>query len=695
MVFDFFNHEPTKSFNYKQVCQRLSVVDSSQRSLVNAIMEELFKEGKLEMISPGKYKLKAIAGYITGKVDLTLKGSAFIVSPDLERDVFVSQQNLKQAMHGDIVKVYLYASRKDARPEGEVVQVIERARQNFVGTIELSKNFAFLIPDSRQVPHDIFIPLEKLNGAKNGQKAVAKIVEWSPKSKNPIGEIVQVLGKAGENNTEMHAILAEFDLPINYPENITNAAEKIPAEIQNSEIEKRRDFRNITTFTIDPVDAKDFDDALSVQKINDNCWEVGVHIADVTHYVTPEGLIEEEAYNRATSVYLVDRVVPMLPEKLSNFICSLRPNEDKLCFSAVFELNENAEILSEWYGRTIINSDKRFSYEEAQKIIEDSAGVLSEELLLLNNLARKLRTERMKKGAIAFERSEVKFLLSEEGKPIGVYTKEMKDSNKLIEEFMLLANRKVAELIGKTKNKQTPKTFVYRIHDQPDIEKLNNFADFIRKFGYKLKTSSMTGISKSLNQLLEDVQGKKEQNVIEHLAVRSMAKAVYSTKNVGHYGLAFSHYTHFTSPIRRYPDMMVHRLLEHYLNKGKSVNAGEYEKMCKHSSDMEHRASEAERASIKYKQVEFMSDKIGRIYKGVISGITEWGIYVEIVENGCEGMIPIRDMNDDLYIFEEENYCIRGKFSKKIFQLGDDIEVEIIRANLAKKQLTFRLFQIS
>lgn len=695
LIFQSFNDDASRTFNYKQISKKLNIEDTSARQMVVKVLQELKNDEKIEEIYQGKYRLKVKAGYITGIVDLTTKGFAYIKTDDLPEDVFVSQVNLRQALHGDTVKVYLYAKKKNAQTEGEVVQVIERAKTSFVGVLEISKHYAFLVTDSRQMPHDIFIPFDSLKGGKNGQKAIARIVEWPKKAKNPVGEVVTILGDAGNNDTEMHAILAEFDLPYAFAPEVEKAAEKIPEIISQEEIDKRRDFRKITTFTIDPVDAKDFDDALSIKELDNGNWEIGVHIADVTFYVRPKEKVEEEAYKRATSVYLVDRVVPMLPEQLSNKVCSLRPNEDKLCYSAVFEINEKAEVLNEWFGRTIINSDRRFTYEEAQEILDSENGDLAEELAIFNRLAKLLRAARFKKGAIGFERSEVRFKIDEAGKPLSVYTKEMHDSNKLIEEFMLLANRKVAEKIGKPLDKKTAKTFVYRIHDRPDQEKLMAFSNFIKRFGYKIKLTSASVISQSLNNLLDEVHGKKEQNVIEQLAVRSMAKAIYSTKNIGHYGLAFTHYSHFTSPIRRYPDMMVHRLLDMYLKGEKSVDADAYELMCKHSSNMEQRAAEAERASIKYKQVEFMSDKIGRIYKGVISGVKDWGIYVEILENNCEGLVPVRDMTDDFYIFDEDNFCLRGKYSKKQFGLGDEIQVEVMKANLQKKQLTFKIFDDS
>jgi ribonuclease R len=659
------------------------------RKLVNAVLQELHDDGYLEQIVRGKYKLKAKSGTVVGIVDLQSQGFAYVNSEEVERPILISSRNLNHAMAGDKVSVRLFAARKKHDLEGEIIEIIERAKSVFVGTVQTSRNFAFLIP-SGKVGFDIFIPLEKLNGAKNGQKAIAEIVEWPPNARSPFGEIKEVLGDAGNNDTEMHAILAEFELPYKFPEKVDKAAEKIPLEISEEEIKKRRDFRGVTTFTIDPHDAKDFDDALSLQKLKNGNWEVGVHIADVTHYVTPNTIIEDEAQSRATSVYLVDRVVPMLPEKLSNGVCSLRPNEDKLCFSAIFELNENADLVKEWFGKTVIHSNRRFAYEEAQQVIETEEGDLSDEILTLNQLANKLREKRFKDGSIAFERVEIKFEIDEKGKPISVYFKEAKDSNKLIEEFMLLANKRVAEFVGKKAENKTSKTFVYRIHDKPDPDKLSTFNTFIQRFGYGIQLTTSKAISSSLNNLLNNVKGKKEQNLVETLAIRTMAKAAYSTRNIGHYGLSFEYYSHFTSPIRRYPDMMVHRLLEKYLAGGRSANEQKYEDLCKHSSDMETRAANAERASIKYKQVEFMQDHIGQIYPGVISGVTDWGIFVEL-ENKIEGMIPIRELDDDFYIFDEKNYSLVGRHSHKSYQLGDELKIKIWRTNLEKKQLDFQL----
>ena len=686
-----FSAHPKKAFNYKQLSSSLLITDASERKLITEILYELKERDTVEEVSTGKFRIKAGGGTVIGTVDIARGGYGFVKSENFKEDIFVSQNNLNHALNGDTVKVMLYAHKKSRELEGEVVEIIERARETFVGTVEIAERFAFLVPDSRHMPFDLFIPLDKLKGAKSGQKAIAKLTEWPRNAKNPFGEIIDVLGNQGENDTEMHAILAEFGLPYTFTEEVEEEAARINERISEEDIKKRRDFRQVPTFTIDPEDAKDFDDALSIRSLDQGKWEVGVHIADVTHYIKPDTLIDEEGLQRATSVYLVDRVIAMLPERLSNYICSLRPHEDKLCFSAVFTLNDKAELEDEWFGRTIINSDRRFSYQEAQSIIDTSEGDMKEEVLTLNRLARILREQRFKSGAVAFEREEVKIEVDEKGKPVRIYARQHGLSNELIEEFMLLANRRVAERIGKTREKAEKRTFVYRIHDRPDPEKLQKFSRFVKKFGYKLSIKSGKETAQSLNQLLGDVKGTREQDIVENLALRAMAKAEYSTNNIGHYGLAFDYYTHFTSPIRRYPDMMVHRLLAEYLAGAPSRSQKIYEKMCRHSSKMEVLAMEAERASVKYKQAEFMKDKIGQQFEGVVSGVTEWGVFVEIIENKCEGMIPIRGLAGDFYEYDEDNYCIRGRRTGKKYQMGDPVQIEVLRVNMEKKQIDFAL----
>lgn len=688
-IINVFNENTEKTYNYKQISTLLEIKSESQRIFINQLLYELLDEDFLVEISRGKFKVNSRGGYIEGVIDR--QGvKTYLIPDDGGEAVFIPERKTNHALLNDRVKVFLYAHRKGQQPEGEVVEITKRAKDTFVGILDVSENYAFLMLDNRIMTNDIFIPKNKLNGGKNGQKVIVKLLGWEPNAKNPIGEVIDVLGDKGDNNTEMHAILAEFGLPYKYPVEVEAAADKIDAGITPEEVAKRIDMRGVTTFTVDPRDAKDFDDALSLRKLANGLWEVGVHIADVTHYVRPDSIIDEEGRERATSVYLVDRTIPMLPEHLSNGICSLRPNEDKLTYSVIFQMNDNAEIQHYEIAKTVTRSDRRFTYEEAQAIIESGEGEYNEEILTMDRLAKILRQKRFDSGAIAFDRVEVRFEIDEKGKPVSVFFKEQKDANKMIEEFMLLANKTVATHIGKPGKGQPVKTFVYRIHDVPNPDKLNNFAAFIKRFGYTLKTSGkQTAISGSINHLLDEVQGKKEQNLIETLAIRSMAKAIYSTANLGHYGLAFDYYTHFTSPIRRYPDMMVHRLLEKYADGGRSVNASEYEEYCQHSSDMEQLASNAERASIKYKQVEFMSERLGQVFDGVISGVTEWGIYVELIENKCEGMIPIRDLDDDYYTFDDKNYCLVGRRFHKKYQLGDEITVKVAKANLDKKQLDF------
>jgi len=692
LVLNVFEQNGNQPLNYKQVSAKLNILDPASKTVILEILkDEAFKQ-TLKEVSPGSYKLLELKTFIEGKVDLTNDGSAFIITDDeSETDIFVAPRKLRNALNGDWVKVYVYAKSKGKRKEGEVIEIIKRHKMEFTGIVKLSERFAFFIPDDRKMMHDIFIPLPDLNGAKNGEKALAEITDWPPEAKNPIGRIKHVLGKQGENDTEMNAILAEYGFPLSFPKEVEHEANEIPEIISEAEIAKRRDFRDVLTFTIDPFDAKDFDDALSVRYLDNGNYEVGVHIADVSHYIIPDSALDKEAYERATSVYLVDRVIPMLPERLSNGVCSLRPNEDKLCFSAVFELDEEAHIVEQWFGKTIIHSNKRFAYEDVQTIIEDQQGEYLKEINLLNKLAYILRARKFKNGAISFETTEVKFKLDDAGKPIGVYVKERKDAHKLIEDFMLLANRRVAEYVAKLGTGKHKYTFVYREHDSPKTETLQNFAQFAARFGYKINTKSDKEIAKSLNYLMDDVEGKKEQNVLTQLAIRSMAKAIYTTKKTSHYGLAFDYYTHFTSPIRRYPDVMVHRLLQHYLQHGQSVNAEHYEVLCLHCSQMEKKAADAERASVKYKQAEYLREQVGNIFTGIISGVTEWGMYVEIIENKCEGMIRLRDISDDFYTLDEKNYAIIGQRKKKTYQLGDEVKIKVKNVDLTKKQIDFTL----
>lgn len=705
-ILKLLSKHPEKTFNYKQIAARFEVDDTKSRNEIIKELKMLASKKKIVETEPGKYMVKAQSqDYYEGKIDMTSRRTAYFICEDFEEDVFIPTNNLNHALDGDIVKVYVYNRRSGKRPEGEVVEVVTRAKSEFVGVIDIQKNFAFVVTANAKMYTDIFIPKDKIGEAKQGDVVLAKIEDWPAKADSPFGSVIQVLGQPGEHDTEIHAILAEYGLPYDFPPEVEAFAQQLDTSISESEIARRRDMRDTLTFTIDPKDAKDFDDALSFKKLENGNFEIGVHIADVSHYVEEGSILDEEAYHRATSVYLVDRVVPMLPEVLSNFACSLRPHEEKYTFSAVFEISPTAQVVNQWFGRTVIYSDQRFAYEEAQHIIETKKGHIPQELsltgeaydvddstteavLTLDKLAKILRNARLKAGAISFDKVEVKFHLDGNGEPTGVYFKISKDANNLIEEFMLMANRKVAEFIGKQK-----KTFVYRIHDEPNEDKLFGLQNVISKFGYSINFKSKKDISKSLNKLLDDVVGKKEQNLVDTLAIRSMSKAKYSTDNIGHYGLAFDYYSHFTSPIRRYPDVMAHRLLQHYLDGGKSVSEEVYEVKCEHSSNMENLATNAERDSIKYMQVKYMKDHQDQEFLGVISGVTEWGIFVEIIENKCEGMCRIREIRDDYYMFDEKQYALVGQVSKNLLQLGDEVYVKVKNADLVKKQLDFTLLR--
>lgn len=692
LIISYFRNKPGDTFTLKQLFQGLHLTTHPLKMLCVDTIEEMLEDNFLIETEKGRYRINDKGQILVGVFQRKSNGKNLFIPEDGGEPIFIAERNSAHAMNNDKVKISLCAKRKHQKVEGQVIEIMEHANTTFVGTLKVSKNYAFLLTESNTLANDIFIPKEKLKGGKDGDKAVVKITEWPDNAKNPFGQVIDVLGKAGDNTTEMHAILAEYGLPYTYPQAVEAAAEKISAEITEEDYAEREDMRDVVTFTIDPKDAKDFDDALSIRQLKPGLWEVGVHIADVSHYVKEGSIIDKEAVKRATSVYLVDRTIPMLPERLCNFICSLRPDEEKLAYSVIFEMNEKAEVKDYRIRHTVIKSNRRFTYEEAQQTIETGQGEYKEEILELNRLAQILRERRLTAGAINFDRCEVKFEIDENGKPLSVYFKESKEANKLIEEFMLLANRTVAEHIGKVPKNKKPKVFPYRIHDLPDPDKLDNLSQFIARFGYKIRTGgSKVEVSKSINRLLNDIEGKKEQNLIETVSLRAMQKARYSIYNIGHYGLAFDFYTHFTSPIRRYPDLMVHRLLTRYLAGGRTAQADKYENLCEHSSAMEQTAASAERASIKYKQVEFMSERIGVVYDGVVSGVTEWGLYVEVNENKCEGMIPMRDLGDDFYEFDEKNYCLIGRRHHQKFSLGDPLKIKVARANLEKKQLDFVL----
>ncbi len=693
-VMQFMAKNSSRIYNYKQIADGIDYKNPRQREMVIQSLHKLLSEERIREVEKGKYILNLkIEGTLTGIIDFNQSGNAYVSVEGIEDDIFIHSRNVKDALQGDKVLIITYHY-KGKKLEGSVLEVLERNREEFVGTFEFikHKDFGFVVCDKKIINTDIFIPKGKINGAENGDKVIVKMTEWKPDAKNPEGEITEVLGPPGEHETEIHSILAEYGLPYSFPEEVEREANRIDRTIHDEEVARRRDMRGILTFTIDPKDAKDFDDALSLQKLENGNWEVGVHIADVSHYVVPGTLLDDEAYERGTSVYLVDRVVPMLPEVLSNDVCSLRPNEDKYTFSAVFELDEKAKVVREWFGRTVIHSDRRFSYEEAQERIESGAGDLSEEIRTLDRLAKILREERIRNGAITFDRSEVRFNLDENNEPIGVYFKMSKDSNHLIEEFMLLANRKVSEFVSlNKKNSPTNKTFVYRIHEDPDPAKLESLKEFVATFGYKMNLDTSHHVAESLNKLLKEVKGKGEENMIETLAMRSMSKARYSTDPLGHYGLGFEYYSHFTSPIRRYPDLIAHRLLQHYLDGGKSVNKGDYEEYCKHCSGRERLATDAERDSIKYMQVKFMDKHLGEVYEGVISGVAEFGFWVEIPENGAEGLIKLRDLMDDSYVYDAKSYAVYGQRHGRKYQLGDKVHIKVMKANIIQKQLDFKI----
>ena len=720
-ILSIIKKERNQSFNYKQIAAKLGVNDASSRNQIIKKLQQLKINGEIEEVERGKFKAITNTEYYTGILDLTARGSGYVICEDFEDDIFINSNNINKALHNDEVELYVYKRRKRGKLEGEITNIIKRARTEYVGVIQIHKNYAFIIADDTKMYKDIFVPINKINKAEEGDKVLVKLEDWPEKADSPYGRVIKVLGKPGEHNTEIHSILAEYGLPYEFPSAVEDYANKLDTSITPEEIKKRRDMRDVLTFTIDPKDAKDFDDALSFKLLDNRNYEIGIHIADVSHYLQEGTILDEEAYERATSVYLVDRVVPMLPEVLSNNACSLRPNEEKYTFSAVFQLNDKAEILKQWFGRTVTYSDARFAYEEAEAVIEKNVSLSTVEtsqikkintiipkevsltgkeynvkpeiahaILKLNELAKKLRSKRMSSGAISFDKVEVKFNLDKDANPIGVYFKTSKYANKLIEEFMLLANRKVAEFIG---NKKPQKTFIYRVHDEPDDSKLAALQNIVSRFGYRLNFQNRKTISTSLNDLLKGVNGKKEQNLVDTLTIRTMSKAEYTTNNIGHYGLAFDYYSHFTSPIRRYPDVMTHRLLQYYLDGKKSANQEVYEEKCKHSSNMEYLATRAERNSIKYMQVKYMQDHKDQEFLGVISGVTDWGIYVEIIENKCEGMVRVSSIKDDHYVFDESEYALIGRNTKNMYRLGDEVFVKVKEADLVKKHLDFLLIE--
>ena len=695
-ILQYYLKYPNKTLNHKQLGTALQYTNAKEKQHLIKVLSRLAADDSLIEVSPGKFKLNMEKNMLVGTIDFTSSGAAYVIVEGLENDIYIPKGETKNALQNDLVQLVVHKTSKGRKPEGSIVKVIQRNRMQYVGVLQIiaDRKYGFVVVEGKSMPVDIYISKENLNHAQNGDKVVCNVVGWPEDADSPFGEITRVLGKPGEHDVEIHSILAEYGLPAAFPKEVEDEAHDLDTSITADEIATRRDMRDVPTFTIDPKDAKDFDDALSFRTLENGNYEIGVHIADVAHYVKPGTLLDEEAYKRATSVYLVDRVVPMLPEVLSNFACSLRPNEDKYTFSAVFEMNDKAEIIKSWFGRTVTHSDRRFSYEEAQEIIEGAEGDMKAEILALDKLAKILRKERLKDGAISFDRLEVKFNLDAEGNPINVYFKESKDANKLIEEFLLLANKKVSEFVSlNKKGNPNDKTFIYRIHDDPDPEKLASLKQFINQFGYGLELGDRKKTTASINKLLHDVKGKGEENMIETLTLRSMSKAIYSTENIGHYGLAFEYYSHFTSPIRRYPDVIAHRLLQHYLDGGKPVDKETYEEKCEHCSQRERLAADAERDSIKYMQVKFMDKHVGEEFSGVITGVTEWGIYVELPQCRAEGLVRLRDIHGDHYVFDQKNYAIVGQASGKTYQLGSEVKVKIVRADLEKKQLDFELIE--
>lgn len=681
-----------KPMGSKEICRILHVDDKITKHQVLFIIKNLLADGSIKEVSHGLYGSQEPPIYFEGKIDKTPSGAGYVICESLDSDIYISSRNAGQTFGGDRVRVALTGTHTGKNPEGRILSIIERGRKEFVGNMRIDEKNSFMTPDNNRIGTDFYISKDKLNGAKNGDKVVVEFLDWPKRAKSPFGEVTKIIGKSGEHHTEIHAILAEFGLPYEFPKEVEDYVASIPEKISHEEISKRRDMRKVTTFTIDPHDAKDFDDALSIENIGDDSWEIGIHIADVSHYVKEGSLLSNEAYERATSVYLVDRVVPMLPEKLSNKVCSLRPNEEKLCFSAVFTMNSKAEILKEWFGRTVIYSNHRFAYEDAQKVIEQKEGVFKEEILFMDMLAKKMRMRRIKEGAITFDRVEVKFQLDEKYNPKGVYFKQAKDANKLIEEFMLLANKKVARFIGRSQDgKASKKPFVYRVHDIPDPEKISTFSTFVKQFGHSVDVNNSKEIAHSMNRILSDVDGKPEENMVELLAIRTMSKAKYTVDNIGHYGLGFDYYTHFTSPIRRWPDVMVHRLLQKYLNGEKNHDKIKIEEQCKHSSSMEKLSTDAERASIKYMQVKYLLGKEGDVFEAQISGVTDFGMFVELKDSLCEGRVSVRDLKDDHYQFHKETFCLIGRSKGKKFQLGDSVLVRLLSVDLIKKQIDFKL----